>query len=415
VCFSDWNKEQFGMKFWLSAAAVMLFALPLTSEAQTKMNAQAMEKLIHKQTLSDAEAMMGAEQIRAWFDAKALSAGAMRTEGMTAVWAIEAPNAKKVTLKRRDGSELYSLRKLGGSNIFAYATTLPDGSAIPWFIEADGQRKGAGQVELFVEQPEMKADANVPKGEVRQMPKFMSKIFDGTERDWWLYIPAQYKAESPACVMVFQDGQWAKNYTPPVFDNLIAKGQMPVTVGIFITPGTFAGGRSNRSFEYDTLSDQYVRFLLEEILPEAEKSVKLRHDAASRAIAGISSGGICAFTAAWERPNEFSKVLSWVGSFTGIATRIQDGRIVRPGGDNYPSLIRKTEKKPIRVFLQDGLNDLDNEHGSWPYANYAMDRALNYKGYDYHFVMGNGFHSDRHGRAIMPESLRWLWRDYKPE
>ena len=138
---------------------------------------------------------------------------------------------------------------------------------------------------------------------------------------------------------------------------------------------------------------------------------KLRQDVESHAIAGISSGGICAFTAAWERPDKFSKVLSWVGSFTGIAARLDEtGRLTRPGGNNYPVLIRKTTKKPIRVFQQDGENDLDNNHGNWPLANREMDKALAFAGYDHRFVMGNGFHSDRHGRAILPESLRWLWR-----
>jgi enterochelin esterase family protein len=210
--------------------------------------------------------------------------------------------------------------------------------------------------------------------------------------------------------MVFQDGQNAKNYIPTVFDNLIAKGDMPVTVGIFISPGTRADGRPNRSFEYDTLSDQCARFLLEEILPEVEKSYKLRRDAASRAIGGISSGGICAFTVAWERPNEFSKVLSWVGSFTNIAS----GPTLREGGHNYQAMIRKTPKKPIRVFLQDGENDLDNQHGSWPLANQTMAKSLAFAKYDFKFEWGHGFHSDRHGRAILPDSLRWLWSDYKP-
>jgi enterochelin esterase-like enzyme len=195
-----------------------------------------------------------------------------------------------------------------------------------------------------------------------------------------------------------------------VFDNLIAKGEMPVTAAIFVSPGVFQDGRPDRSFEYDTLSDQYARFILEEILPEVEKTVRLRHDAASRAIGGISSGGICAFTVAWERPAEFSKVLSWVGSFTNIAS----GATLREGGHNYPALIRKTPKKPIRVFLQDGENDLDNAHGNWPLANRQMDRALKFAGYDYKFVMGQGYHNNRHGRAILPDSLRWLWRDYKP-
>src|SRR4029077_7591293 len=142
--------------------------------------------------------------------------------------------------------------------------------------------------------------------------------------------PAQYKPESPACVMVFQDGGGYRAFVPTVFDNLIAKGDMPVAVGVFVDPGKLEDGKSNRSFEYDTLSDQYARFLLEEILPEVEKTVKLRHDAASRAISGASSGGICSFTVAWERPTEFSKVLSWVGSFTNIAS----GPTFREGGHN---------------------------------------------------------------------------------
>jgi enterochelin esterase-like enzyme len=187
---------------------------------------------------------------------------------------------------------------------------------------------------------------------------------------------------------------------------------MPVTVGVFINPGIVPGeaGRVQRSVEYDTLSDRYARFLLEEILPELEKTVKLRHDPESRAIAGISSGGICAWTVAWERPDEFRKVLSWVGSFTNIAS----GATRREGGHNYEALIRKTPKKPIRVFLQDGANDLDNDNGNWPLANQQMAKALEFAHYDYKFVYGQGFHSNRHGRAILPESLRWLWRDYKP-
>jgi enterochelin esterase family protein len=226
-------------------------------------------------------------------------------------------------------------------------------------------------------------------------------------------VPAQYDGTKPACVMVFQDGGWYVDdkrdfRATVVFDNLIHKGQMPVTIGIFINPGVIppeGGGqkpRQNRSFEYDSLGDQYSRFLLEEILPEVGKENRLTEDPEGRAICGISSGGICAWTVAWERPDAFRKVLSHVGSFTNIR-----------GGHNCQAMIRKTERKPIRVYLQDGSNDLDNLHGNWPLANQEMASALKLQKYDYHFEFGDGGHNGKHGGAILPESLKWLWRDYK--
>src|SRR5207253_11280072 len=157
--------------------------------------------------------------------------------------------------------------------------------------------------------------------------------------------------------------------------------------------------RNNRSYEYDRLGGDYARFLTEEILPAVAKDYRLTDDPEQRAICGISSGGICAFTAAWERPDYFRKVLSHIGSFTNIR-----------GGHNYPAFIRKTERKPIRVFLQDGSNDLNNLHGNWPLANQEMASALQFTGYDYKFVLGDGAHSGKHGGTIMPETLRWLWR-----
>jgi enterochelin esterase family protein len=259
--------------------------------------------------------------------------------------------------------------------------------------------------------PESQRQEGVPRGTVTKW-SWKSNVFARTERDCWTYVPAQYDATKPAAVMVFQDGGGYVNETgqqrvPIVFDNLIHKKKMPVTIGIFLQPGTFppekagAKGQSNRSFEYDTLSDQYARFLLEEILPEVGKSVNLTKDPRDRAICGISSGGICAFTVAWERPDQFTKVLSQVGSFTNIR-----------GGHNYEALIRKTKPvKPIKVFLQDGSNDLDNMHGSWPLANQQMAAALKFAKYDYKFVYGEGMHSGVHGGSILPESLEWLWSD----
>lgn len=353
-----------------------------------------------------------ANRIRAAFGRDNLTRGAAPKVDETVVaWAVEAPGAAAAPrIASEDGRFRLTLTRVGASDLYAGVAWLEDGDAMRWRYEVGERQFGGGQLEVYKVHPDSKEKSGVPKGTVKQMPAFKSKVFDGTTRDWWIYIPSQYSPEKPACVMVFQDGGGPKGYVPTVFDNLIALGEMPVTVGIFINPGRFADGRANRSFEYDTLSDRYARFLMEEILPEVEKDVKLRHDAASRAISGSSSGGICAFTVAWERPNEFSRVLSWVGSFTNIAS----GESRREGGHNYPALIRKTPRKPIRVFLQDGENDLDNPHGSWPLANIGMARSLAFTGYDHKLVMGKGFHSGRHGQAILPDSLRWLWRGYRP-
>jgi enterochelin esterase family protein len=362
-----------------------------------------------------AEAERLAERIRTWFGGSALlvKGAAPKIEDTTVAWAIELPGLAADAPPPRVVSDVVHftmpLTRVGSGPLYAGVATLSHGTAFSWHFEAAGARLGGGQLEVYETHPDSRENPQVPKGKIEQMPPWESKIFAGTRRDWWVYVPAQYTPEAPAAVMVFQDGNSYREYVPIVFDNLIARGEMPVTVGIFIQPGTFEGGRSNRSFEYDTLSDQYVRFLLEEILPDVEKKVKLRRDPASRAIAGASSGGICAFTAAWERPDQFGKVVSWIGSFTNISS----GKTLREGGHNYAAMVRKTPKKPIRVFLQDGANDLDNAHGNWPLANQTLARALAYAKYDYRFEYGQGFHSHRHGRAIFPDTLRWLWRDHK--
>ena len=261
--------------------------------------------------------------------------------------------------------------------------------------------------------PDSMEQSGVPKGKVEQF-KWKSDIFAGTIRDCWIYVPQQYDMAKPAAFMVFQDGGGYQNRTgqyrvPVVFDNLNHKHDIPVMIGIFVNPGVFEGkdpkkGGSNRSFEYDTLSDQYVRFLEKEILPEVAKKYNLSKNAADHGIGGASSGGICAFTAAWERPDLFSKVLSHIGSFANIR-----------GGDRYPGMIRKTRNKPIRVFLQDGSNDLNNEHGNWWLGNLQMESSLKYKKYDFKVAWGDGGHNGKHGGAILPESLRWLWAEAKKE
>jgi enterochelin esterase-like enzyme len=279
------------------------------------------------------------------------------------------------------------------------------------FLTTSLSLSAAPQDDQYVLGPDSQVKADVPKGTVTQMPPWTdSKIFPGTTRDWWIYVPAQYKPEQPAAVMVFCDGGGfvkadGQFRAPVVFDNLIASGEMPVTIGIFLNPGNFNSPdpkqkpRSNRSFEYDSLGDLYARFLLEEILPEVSKTYKLSDNPDERAICGNSSGGICAFTVAWERPDSFRKVVSHIGSFTNIR-----------GGHVYAALVRKTDKKPLKVFLQDGKNDLDNQFGNWPLANQDMAASLKFAGYDFKFVLGEGTHNGKHGAALFPETLRWLWK-----
>jgi enterochelin esterase family protein len=242
-----------------------------------------------------------------------------------------------------------------------------------------------------------------------------SAVFPGTARYYSVYVPAQYDGQTPACLMVFQDGHAYQDpegqfRVPIVLDNLIQRGELPIIIAVFVDPGylaaEFPAQRSgwrpepkNRSLEYDSMDDAYARFLHQELLPEIEKTYRISPLPEHRGIGGISSGGICAFTVAWHRPDSFSKVLSHVGSFVDIR-----------GGHHYPPMIRKTPPKPIRVFLQGGSGDLDNRHGHWPLANQQMAAAFKFAGYDYRFEFGEGGHSGRHGGAILPDSLRWLWR-----
>ncbi len=257
--------------------------------------------------------------------------------------------------------------------------------------------------------PDSQPQPGVPRGTITEH-EMTSRIFPGAWRKYWVYVPAQYDPTAAACVMVFQDGEGYlsnDNRANVVMDNLIHKKEIPVMIGIFVNPGKVADAPptpghdgSQRSIEYDTLSGRYASFLMEEIIPPVAAKYNLRSDAAGRGICGCSSGGICAFTVAWERPDAFSKVLSHVGSFADIR-----------GGHVYPTLIRKTDKKPIRVFLQSGSADLDCGWGNWPLANQEMAAALKFKGYDYMFAYGTEGHNMKHGAAILPQSLRWLWRE----
>ncbi|MBA3440011.1 MAG: alpha/beta hydrolase [Pyrinomonadaceae bacterium] len=273
-------------------------------------------------------------------------------------------------------------------------------------------------VKVYKLGPDSLPQQGVPKGKLDGPFLYKSQVFAGTIRKYWVYVPAQYRPSKPACVLVFQDGQRAINpngvlRVPTVMDNLIHQKEMPVTIGLFITPGQRGEeypesldtrNPNNRSVEYDSLGDTYARFIVEEMLPEVGKSYNLIKNPEGRAIGGASSGAICAFTVAWERPDQFRKVISLIGSFTDIR-----------GGHVYPDLISKSDRRPIRIFIQDGIQDNrnpDNLARDWYLQNQAMVAALKEKGYDMTYVFGEGGHSDDHGGAILPDILRWLWRDY---
>ncbi len=251
-----------------------------------------------------------------------------------------------------------------------------------------------------------------PKGEIFKFAFEGSKIFPGSVRDVWVYIPKQYDPAKPACVYVNQDG--LQYNAPAVFDELIARKEIPVTIGVFVmhgrvkAPSDKALDRFNRSYEYDGLGDSYARFLLEELLPAVEtkkagdgREIRLSKDGNDRCIGGASSGAICAFTAAWERPNDFRRVFSAIGTYVGLR-----------GGDIYPTLIRKVEPKPLRVFLEDGSGDLNIYGGDWWMANQSMERALKFAGYEVNHAWGDGGHNGKHATEIFPAAMRWLWKDH---
>jgi enterochelin esterase-like enzyme len=274
--------------------------------------------------------------------------------------------------------------------------------------------------------PDSQPHEGVPKGKVIGPLTLASEVFPNTTRHYWIYVPAQYDPKQPADLMIFQDGQAfvgpAGEYRIPcVFDNLIYRREMPVTIGVFINPGhrpdqlessptNWGDSINNRGIEYNELNDHYANLIVNELLPALEKDYNISKNPDDRAIAGASSGAICAFTVAWQRPDQFHKVISTIGSFTDIR-----------GGHVYPDLIRQSERKPIRIYLQDGLNDLRgrgrnggeyNPKRDWHAQNLKMVAALTEKGYDVNYCWGVGTHSGKQGGAIMPEMLRWLWRDY---
>ena len=335
---------------------------------------------------------------------------AVLSEGPKFLWAVESEKAPQLIV---DEAPLEKMTRAAGSNIWYQEATLATSRTHNFSYTIDGKPFG-GRNDVPAFGPYSYLKAGVPEGKLTAKMVHESKIYPGMKSDYWVYVPAQYNPATPAALMVWQDGEVLVPREMPsrnqiVFDNLTHEKKIPVIVYVLISPG-LVGEQRMRSIEYDTVNDTFARFLRDEILAEVSKSYNIRKDGYSRAIAGDSSGGICAFNVAWHQPDQFSRVLSRIGSFTSIQWKPG----VIDGGNVYPNKVRKEPKRNIRAWLQDGTGDLENEHGSWPLQNIQLVNSLKMKGYDFHFSLGNGSHSRNGGHAELAEEMIWLWRDYDP-
>jgi len=338
-----------------------------------------------------------------------------------------------------DGGAGLTMQRVSGSDLwYATAQITPVARLHSFYYLVNGQKFG-GRLDLPAFGPLSYLQPGVPSGTLSAKLSHTSKIYDGMKSDYWIYVPAQYDSKTPATLMVFQDGSGyidreGNNPALNVIDNLIAQKKIPVIICVFINPGDISASPgtpthnfvkayadkwsrtlkdSMRSTLYDTVSDRYARFLRDEILAEVEAKYNIRKDSYSRAITGLSSGGICSFNVAWQQPDQFSRVISWIGSFASIQWR-EDANVA-DGGQDYPEKILRESKRNLRVWLQDGSEDVEMaRYGSWPLANLRMANALKLKDYDFHFSFGKGTHNAGQGAAEFPEEMIWLWRDYDP-
>jgi enterochelin esterase family protein len=374
--------------------------------------------------------------ITSTFDAKDLKEGtAWAGHGTDFFFAVQGQPRPQLLI---DGSPGPQMQQLGSDLWYTPARIEQLGKLHSFYYLVNGAKFG-GKLDLPAFGPLSYLQSGVRSGTLSDKITHTSKIYDGMRSDYWIYVPAQYKPDTPAALMVFQDGSFytdRNSATLPVLsaiDNLIAQKKIPVMIGVFINPGDISDAPgtptynfvkaygdkwkrtlkdSMRSTLYDTVSDRYVRFLGDEILADVATKYNLRKDSYSRAITGLSSGGICAFNAAWQMPDQFSRVISWIGSFSAIQWK--EDPAVPDGGQDYPDKILREPKRNLRVWLQDGSEDLDLRYGNWPLANLRMANALKAQEYDFHFSFGKGTHNASHGAAEFPAEMIWLWRDYDP-
>ncbi|HUK15500.1 MAG TPA: alpha/beta hydrolase-fold protein [Bryobacteraceae bacterium] len=344
---------------------------------------------------------------------KTLSArGGNAVWGQDYLFVADSPSPATISI---DQQPAVPMTAVPGSSLWIFLIKMRTGVTHSYQYFADGKPLGA-RGDAVGYNPDSYEKPGVPHGRVTEKRTIVSRIYDGMKSDYWVYASPGVDPAAPAALMVWQDGQglvgeYSRSRLFTVTENLVQQKLMPPVVYVLIAPGQSTDGRAMRSIEYDTMSDRYPRFLMEEVLPEVEKLYKLRPDAYSRAIGGESSGGICAFNAAWLMPDHFSRVHSAVGSFTSIQWHPEEKL---EGGNVYPFKVRKEQKRNIRVWMSDGSDDLENNHGSWPMQNIQMANSLKFREYDFHFRFGTAAHGGSQAALDLPESLAWLWRDYDP-
>ena len=377
------------------------------------------------------------DAITATFNAKDLKDGtAWVGRGPDFFFAIEAPSQPSLVIDHASGPRM---QHLSGSDLwYTPASIEPVGRLHSFHYLVHGANFG-GRRDLPAFSPLSYLQPGVQTGRLSPEIIHGSKIYDGMKSEYWIYVPAQYDPKIPAALMVFQDGggyidRNGNNPALNVIDNLIAQKKIPVMICVFMNPGDISDSPgtpaynfvkaysdkwhrtlkdSMRSTLYDTVSERYVRFLRDEVLADIAAKYNIRKDAYSRAITGLSSGGICSLNAAWQMPEQFSRVISWIGSFTSIQWK--EDPTVPDGGQDYPEKVAREPKRNLRVWLQDGSEDQENDrYGSWPLANIRLANALKLKGYDFHFSFGQGTHNSGQGAAEFPQEMIWLWRDYDP-
>ncbi len=355
-----------------------------------------------------APAEMAAAIVSTLKDADLTKGTAVVAEGGNLFFAVKAAGAPTLLINEKPGP---AMTKAG--EVYYALATVETGRSHNFAYLVEGKPFG-GKTDVPAWPADAYAQPGVPQGQLTEKLVHASKIYPGMQSNYWVYTSAGYRAGTPAALMVWQDGEvnvdrTQQSHTLNVIDNLTAKKRIPVMVHVFISPG-MVNGKAMRSIEYDTVDDTYPRFLRDEILAEVGAKYSIRKDAYSRGIIGESSGAICAFNAAWQQPDQFSRVVSRIGSFTSIQWKAN----VLDGGQSYPNKIRKEAKRNIRVWLQDGSEDLENEHGSWPLQNIQMANSLKRQEYDFHFSFGNGTHTRIGGQVEAPAELSWLWRGYDP-